>query len=281
MSAPATTSQLLALAAVAFSLGMRHGVDADHLAAIDAMARFNAATRPRLARLTGLWFSAGHGAVVLAVAFALSLAAHAWAIPAWVEPFGAWASIAILLLLGLLNLVAVWRTPSDAVVSFTGWRSTLFGRALGAAGAWPIVGVGVLFAISFDTLSQAALMAATGTARQGLAAVGLLAGAFVVGMILVDGLNGWFVARDGLNGWFVARLMSRNARGTARASRVMALSIGGVSIATAGLGAAAQASEAAGRWIEAHEGQFATAIVAVVVASFLAGLRMTRAVQGA
>ncbi len=267
MSVTTTAPQLLALAAVAFALGMRHGVDADHLAAIDAMARFNAAARPRLARLTGLWFSLGHGAVVLAVAFGLSLAAHAWAVPAWVEPFGAWSSIAILLLLGLLNLVAAWRAPRDALVSFAGWRSTLFGRMLGAAGAWPIVGVGVLFAISFDTLSQAALMAATGTASQGLAAVGLLAGSFVAGMVVVDGLNGWFVAR----------LMSRNARGTARASRVMALSIGGVSIATAGLGAAAQASEAARRWIEAHEGQFATAIVAVVIASFLAGLRMTRA----
>src|SRR5579862_5823298 len=99
MSATTTAPQLLALAAVAFALGMRHGVDADHLAAIDAMARFNAAARPKLARLTGLWFSLGHGAVVLAVAFGLSLAAHAWAVPAWVEPFGAWSSIAILLLL--------------------------------------------------------------------------------------------------------------------------------------------------------------------------------------
>ena len=270
MNATHTLSELLGLAAVAGVLGMRHGVDADHLAAIDAMARFNAATRPRLARLTGLWFSIGHGAVVLAVAFGVAVVAHAWKAPDWLEPFGAWASIAVLLLLGLLNLVAVWRTPRDAVVTFAGWRSTLFGRVLGASGAWPIVGVGVLFAISFDTLSQAALMAVTGTANQGLAAVGLLAGAFVVGMIVTDGLNGWFVAS----------LMNRNARGAARASRVMALSIGGVSIATACLGAAAQASDAADRWIEAHQGQFASLIVAVVVASFLVGLRLTKAASG-
>jgi len=130
-----------------------------------------------------------------------------------------------------------------------------------------VFGVGALFAVSFDTLSQAALMAVTGTARQGLVAVGLLAGAFVLGMVLTDGLNGWFVGK----------LMSRSARGAARASRVMALSIGAISIATAGLGAAAQASEAADRWIEAHQGQFAALIVGVVFASFLAGLRLTGA----
>ncbi len=257
---------LIGLTALAFVLGLRHGIDADHLAAIDAMTRFNATTRPALARLTGLWFSVGHGGVVLAVAFGVAVVAHAWQAPHWLEPFGAWASIAILLLLGLSNLLAVFTTPPGTVVTFAGWRSTLYGRVLRAAGAWPILGVGVLFAISFDTLSQAALMAVTGTASRGLLAVGLLAGAFVVGMI----------ATDGLNGWFVARLMARTLRGAARASRVMALSVSGISIGTAALGAAAQASSAADRWIDAHQGQFATLIIGIVVASFLVGLRLTR-----
>ena len=267
MDFTAPSSGLPGLAALAYVLGLRHGVDADHLAAIDAMARFNAATRPRLARLTGLWFSVGHGAVVLAVAFGVASVAHAWQAPAWLEPFGAWASIAILLLLGIFNLAAAWRTPRDTVVTVAGWRSTLFGRVLQASGAWPVLGVGALFAVSFDTLSQAALMAVTGTANQGVAAVGLLAGAFAAGMIVTDGLNGWFVAS----------LVSRSARGAARASRVMALSISGVSIGTAGLGAAARASAAADRWVEAHQGRFAALIVAIVVASFLASLRLTAA----
>ena len=89
MNAAHTLSQLLGLAVVAGVLGMRHGVDADHLAAIDAMTRCNAQARPALARRTGLWFSIGHGAVVIAVAFAVALSAHAWAAPGWLEPFGA------------------------------------------------------------------------------------------------------------------------------------------------------------------------------------------------
>ena len=74
----ATHSQDFAsLLAVALMLGLRHGFDADHLAAIDGMARFNAVERPRLARRTGFWFSLGHGAVVLAVAASVSLMARA------------------------------------------------------------------------------------------------------------------------------------------------------------------------------------------------------------
>jgi high-affinity nickel-transport protein len=267
MSASSPWLDLVGLVCLAFVLGLRHGVDADHLAAIDGMARFNAATRPALARLTGLWFSVGHGLVVLAVAFGVASVAHAWDAPQWLEPFGAWASIVILLLLGVFNLLAVRRTPPGAVVAFEGWRSTLYGRVLNASGAWPILGVGALFAISFDTLSQAALMAVTGTAARGMLAVALLAGAFVVGMIVTDGLNGWFVAS----------LMARSHRGAARASRVMALSVGGVSLGTAALGAAAQSSPVADRWIEAHQGLFALLIVGIVVASFVAGLRLTRA----
>jgi high-affinity nickel-transport protein len=138
-----------------------------------------------------LWFSIGHGLVVLAVAFGVALTAHAWAAPGWLEPFGAWASIAMLVLLGVLNLVAWRRTAPGSPVALTGWRSRLFDGALRACSRRAVMGVGVLFAVSFDTVSQAALMAATGVANHSLAAVALLAGAFVVGMIVTDGLNGW------------------------------------------------------------------------------------------
>src|ERR1700742_2053399 len=117
MNAIHTLSELFGFAVVALVLGMRHGVDADHLAAIDAMTRCNAQARPALARRTGLWFSVGHGTVVLAVAFGVALTAHAWAAPEWLEPFGAWASIAMLVLLGALNLVAWSRSAPGADVA--------------------------------------------------------------------------------------------------------------------------------------------------------------------
>jgi high-affinity nickel-transport protein len=266
MMVVALLPDLPSLALLAFMLGLRHGLDADHLAAIDVMARFNVAARPRVARLTGVWFSIGHGAVVLAFAFFVASLAHDWQVPAWLEPVGAWASIGVLLLLGGLSFASVRQAPPDSPVHFVGWRSALYGRVLQVSGALPIVGVGALFAVSFDTLTQAALMGATGTSRLGLAAVGLLAGSFVAGMLVTDGLNGWLVAH----------LMHRSVQAAARLSRVMAVSIGAVSIVTALLGIAAQSSADANAWIEDHQGRFALLIVAVVCASFAASLCLSR-----
>jgi high-affinity nickel-transport protein len=262
MNALPTLSELVGLAVVALVLGMRHGIDPDHLAAIDAMTRCNAQARPALARRTGLWFSLGHGSVVLAVAFGVALTARAWAAPAWLEPFGAWASIAMLVLLGVLNLAAWRRTAADAAVALTGWRSRLFHGALRACSRRAVMGVGVLFAVSFDTVSQAALMAATGAANHGLADVALLAGAFVLGMVVTDGLNGWWVAR----------LLQRPGVGSARASRVMCVAISGISLGTAALGAAAQLSPAVAAWAELRAPWLALAIVAIVGFGFVAGL---------
>jgi high-affinity nickel-transport protein len=255
-------SDLFGLVVVAFVLGLRHGLDADHLAAIDAMTRFNADARPALARRTGLWFSVGHGFVVLTVAFTVALTAQTWSAPAWLAPFGAWISIATLVLLSALNFLAWHETAPNAPVAVTGWRSKLFAAAFQASRRRTVLCVGALFAVSFDTLSQAALMGATGIAKQGFVAVGLLAGAFFVGMVITDGLNGWWVAH----------LIQRPNARSVIASRVMCLSVCGISIGTAGLGAAAQLSPRVAGWAAEQQGQVALSIIAIVVISFLSGL---------
>jgi high-affinity nickel-transport protein len=266
MESAATLSPLLGLALVALVLGMRHGVDADHLAAIDAMTRCNAQARPALARRTGVWFSIGHGAVVMGVALAVAATAHAWNAPAWLGPFGAWASITILVLLGVLNLAAWQRAAPGAPVALAGWRSRLFDGALRACSRRAVMGVGVLFALSFDTVTQAALMAATGIAQHGLAAVALLAGAFAAGMVVTDGLNGWWVAR----------LVQRPGAGSAAASRVMCIAVSCISLGTAAVGAAAQLSGSITGWVDAHGQWIAATIVAIMAASFGLGLLLAR-----
>ena len=267
MDAPTNPQDLIGLLAVALTLGLRHGFDADHLAAIDGMTRFNAVQRPRLARRTGMWFSLGHGAVVMAVAASVALMARSWTAPEWLEPFGAWSSIGVLSLLGLMNLNALRQAPPGTVVAGVGWRSGLFSRMFTASGCWPIMGVGVLFALSFDTLSQAALMAVTGTALRGLPAVIALAAAFVTGMLITDGINGWWVAR----------LLRRSDRTAARASRIMCISVACVSLGTALLGVGTRLSPAFGAWADAHETTFGLLVVAVIFASFLVGLLATPA----
>ncbi len=249
------------LLAVAAMLGLRHGFDADHLAAIDGMTRFNIAERPALARRTGFWFSIGHGAVVMVVAIGIATMASAWQAPGWLEPFGAWTSIGVLLMLGGLNLVAVRRTPAHHVVTPVGWRASLFSRLQRAAGRGAIMGVGAVFAISFDTLSQAALMAATGAASRGLPAVIALTSAFVAGMLLTDGLQGWWVAH----------LVRRSGRTAAQASRVMCGTLASISLGTAALGIATQLSSTVESWASERESMFGLVIVGMVTVGFLAG----------
>src|SRR5258708_35676687 len=98
MSLETMPTHWLPLVAVVFLLGLKHGLDPDHLAAIDGLTRFNAANRPRLSRWSGLLFSAGHGVVVTAIAVAVATIAAEWRAPAWLADARALVSDAFLTL---------------------------------------------------------------------------------------------------------------------------------------------------------------------------------------
>ena len=93
-----------ALCALVFLLGLKHGFDADHLATIDGLTRFNARHQRPFARYCGALFSLGHGVVVLAIALAVGVVSEKWEAPEWLELSGAWVSIGFLTLLGVVNL---------------------------------------------------------------------------------------------------------------------------------------------------------------------------------
>jgi high-affinity nickel-transport protein len=218
----------LPLLAVVFALGARHGLDADHIAAIDGMTRFNSAHKPGLARRCGALFSLGHGMVVIAIALSVAAIAPSWSVPAGTEQVGAWVSIGVLAILGAMNIAAVVMAKPDEVVRPVGLKGRVFGRWQQAGNAWLVAGVGALFAVSFDTLSQAALFAVAGVHFGGAAQALALALAFTAGMLLVDGLNGVWM-------W---RLVARADRTSRMASRAMGLFLGTLSLAVAAYGAA-------------------------------------------
>lgn len=241
-------------------LGLKHGLDADHLAAIDGMTRFNAALRPRLARCTGLLFSLGHGAMVLLVVLGVGEIAQ-WRAPAALVSVGAWISIVLLALLGVFNLRAA-RSPGPAPVTVVGWRSALFGPLLRARGPWAMAGVGAFFAVSFDTFGLGALMAATGARAGGLALALSLLTVFLLGMVLVDGLNSWWITR----------LLRRSDRAGAIAARTMTFAIGLLSLAVAVLGTVAQLSPAVADLIEGRAPALGVGLVALALLAFGVGL---------
>jgi high-affinity nickel-transport protein len=254
----------LSLVAVVFLLGLKHGLDPDHLAAIDGLTRFNAQRRPRLSRWSGLLFSAGHGVVVTLVAVAVATVAIEWHAPQWLEHTGTWISIAFLTLLGVANLAAVARTPRGEVVRAAGIRSRLFERLTRAEHPVLIAAVGAAFAMSFDTISQAVLFSITGSNLAGWLFAALLGLVFTAGMI----------ATDALNGLWVSHLVSRADARAAAASRLMSLAIGFTSLAIAALAAARHALPALDAQVEAWGVALSAAVVLVVAASYAAAMRM-------
>lgn len=253
----------LSLVAVVFLLGVKHGLDPDHLAAIDGLTRFNSRSKPRLARWSGLLFSAGHGVVVTAVAIVVATVAVGWQAPSWLENTGIWISIGFLALLGFANLHAVLRTPVHEVVRPVGMRSRLFARLTRAEHPVLVAAVGAAFALSFDTISQAVLFSVTGSHLAGWMFAASLGLVFTAGMM----------ATDALNGLWVSHLVRSADRRAARASRVMSLAIACTSLGIAALAAARHLSPAFGER-SAEWGPALGAAVAIVV--FVAYLVATR-----
>ena len=179
----------LSLLILTFVLGMKHGFDADHLATIDGLTRYNHRSHPRLARYCGTLFSLGHGAVVITIALSVSALAGQWAIPEWFDWLGSLISIAFLVVLGSLNLVAVLSAEPHEIVQPIGFKGRLLGGLRQVSHPGLVALVGALFALSFDTLSQAAFFALTATQFGGWQHALLLAGLFVGGMLVTDGMS--------------------------------------------------------------------------------------------
>lgn len=268
MDAATTTGSLWSLIGVALLLGARHGFDADHLAAIDALARLHAgARRPRLARISGLLFAAGHGAIVLLAA--LWLHGRADALPAWLEGAGSTIAALLLLFLGLVNLRLAWRLPPaghhDAPLAAGGWAARALGSRLGGSSAGAIV-VGALFALSFDTLTIAAWMGTATLATAGTGGLLWLTAAFVAGM----------AACDGVNGWWVAGLATRSERYVAQARRVFSLLVAGTALVIAGLVLARRLWPALDGALELAPWALSGATVAAVLTGFTLAWRRQR-----
>lgn len=255
-----------ALCALAFVLGLKHGLDADHLATIDGLTRYNARGNPRLARMAGALFSLGHGIVVLLVAASTGALASRWETPGWLEMTGVSVSVAFLFGLAFLNVHAVLSAEPDAVVAPAGIKGRLLGRFVTVQRPWAVTAVGSLFALSFDTISQAALFALAASRFGGVADALLVASLFVLGMLLVDGINGLWISR----------LIRRADRTAVVASRVMALSVAGLSLAIGLFTVAKLVVPDVEAWAEGRELYLGGAVISGALLAFTVGMLAAR-----
>ncbi len=262
-SFPATWT---ALCALAFALGVRHGFDADHLATIDGLTRCNAGANPRLARASGALFSLGHGAVVVLVALVAGTLAGGWRTPGWLELGGAAISVFFLFGLAVLNVRAVLVADPGSVVAPAGMKARLLGRIVDIRRGWAVAAVGMLFALSFDTVSQAVLFALAASRFGGTLHALFVAGLFVLGMLAVDGANGLWIHR----------LIRRADRTAAIASRVMALAVAGISASVGFVAVARLVDPALDARIEGSEAALGAAVVASVLLAFTGAMLVAR-----
>ncbi|CAB3780470.1 HoxN/HupN/NixA family nickel/cobalt transporter [Paraburkholderia fynbosensis] len=200
---------LLGTALLAYGFGLRHAVDADHIAAIDAVTRklMQSGKRPLG---VGLSFSLGHSTIVIAATIGIAWTAHS--LHGRFETFkelggtvGTLVSATFLLGLAAVNLVIlrdVWRRyrhvqrdgepVAQAVDSIA--PAGLLSRALRplfrlVTKSWHMYPVGVLFGLGFDTATEIGLLAiAASQAGTGLPLYSILVfpALFTAGMTLVD-----------------------------------------------------------------------------------------------
>jgi high-affinity nickel-transport protein len=214
---------LLGTALLAYSLGLRHAVDADHIAAIDNVTRslMQAGKRPVA---VGLMFALGHSTVVIVGALAIASTTltlqNRWgAFKAVGGLIGTSISVVFLFAIAVLNLRALQsiyqafvrvrsgqpcvEEDCDMVLCSPGFLSRIYGPMFRMIGrSWHMYPLGVLFGLGFDTATEIGLLGISAAeASRGLAITSILIFPmlFAAGMSLVDTTDN--VLMLGAYGW--------------------------------------------------------------------------------
>jgi high-affinity nickel-transport protein len=214
---------LLGTALLAYTFGLRHAVDADHIAAIDNVVR-KLMQVGQCPLSVGFFFALGHSTVV--VLATVAIAATAAALQGRFEEFreiggviGTGVSALFLLSIAIVNLVVligVWRSfrhvrsggriePEhlDMFVAGGGLFARLFRALFGVVSrSWHMYPLGFLFGLGFDTATEIGLLGISATqVAQGTSIWSILVfpALFTSGMALVDTTDGVFMV--GAYGW--------------------------------------------------------------------------------
>jgi nickel/cobalt transporter (NiCoT) family protein len=214
---------LLGTAFLAYSFGLRHAVDADHIAAIDNVTRKLMQENKRPVAV-GLMFSLGHSTVVVVGSLALAAAAlklqqHVALLRSWGEVIGTLVSSFFLLAIAAVNLVilaSVFRTFQNVrrgqpyveedlnlLLANRGFLARIFRRLFAMIRrSWHMYPLGLLFGLGFDTATEIGVLGISAAeASRGLPLVSIVVFPvlFAAGMSLIDTTDN--VLMLGAYGW--------------------------------------------------------------------------------
>jgi high-affinity nickel-transport protein len=210
----------IGVAVTAYTLGLRHAFDADHISAIDNTTRklMNDGQRPLS---VGYFFSLGHSTIVVAIGVGIVIAEKAVysavsnnnsGLEQFGGVFGTIVSAAFLYLIALLNIIILWgivkvwrsmrrgeydEAALEAQLEQRGLMYRFFRRWMNSINKpWQMYPVGVVFGLGFDTATEVALLATTALlASQHIPwyAIIALPILFTAGMALMDTIDGCFM----------------------------------------------------------------------------------------
>ncbi|WP_338603049.1 HoxN/HupN/NixA family nickel/cobalt transporter [Sulfolobus tengchongensis] len=214
------TATFFTLGILAYLLGLRHALDADHLAAIDNSTR-KLVQEKKPSHFTGLFFSLGHSSVVIILASILIVATRYIAsnIPA-LENIGSIIGTLIsggfLYIIGLLNLLVLLEIYNiyvllkrnediddkkyEEVLLKRGFMNRFFKKLFKIVDKqYYMYPIGFLFGLGFDTASETALLAISATAsgiflKVPLWSLLIFPFLFTAGMTLIDATDGFFMS---------------------------------------------------------------------------------------
>jgi high-affinity nickel-transport protein len=215
----------IGVSVLAYTMGLRHAFDADHISAIDnttrkLMSERHGTDKPRPLSL-GYWFSLGHSTIVIVVGVGI-VVAEKTVFPAVSNRgsglqtfggiFGTVVSASFLYLIALLNIIVlagIWRVfrsmrrgdfdeaELERQLQNRGLMYRFFGRWMKAiTKEWQMYPVGVVFGLGFDTATEVALLATTAVlATRNLPwySIMCLPILFTAGMSLMDTFDGIFM----------------------------------------------------------------------------------------
>jgi high-affinity nickel-transport protein len=216
----------IGIAGLAYTLGLRHAFDADHISAIDNTTRklMNDRTGEKESRRPlsiGFFFSLGHSSIVVAIGIGIVVAERAVfgavsnqgsGLEQFGTVFGTLVSATFLYLIAVLNIVIlagivkVFRAMREGIydepelerqLNNRGLMYRFFGRWMKLiTKEWQMFPVGVLFGLGFDTATEVVLLGTTALlALQALPwyAIMCLPILFTAGMTLMDTIDGLFM----------------------------------------------------------------------------------------
>lgn len=208
-----TNHLLLGMGLLAYTLGLRHAFDADHIAAIDNTVR-KLIQQQRNPLGVGFYFSIGHSTVVFFMAAFLGISIK-WAKDALPhfqeigEIIGTLVSGTFLILIGILNLMILislitlfLKFRKDKIndeklndlLDTRGFVSRMVGPYFKfISHSWHVLPLGFLFGLGFDTASEISLLAlSSGVSQKAISFVGIISLPilFAAGMSLLDTLDG-------------------------------------------------------------------------------------------